>query len=134
MHRSLLLGLLLTSGCAGTLYSRFAGPVTTPPDVVFNCVQTELKSLGYVRTQYNDATRWYVAQRTEQNQVSSGLYRRTVHVLDTQVKPEGTGSQLEITAHTYDEFANAKGNDRDERKAADRVLLDAKALGQACSK
>lgn len=134
MRRPLILGLLLTSGCAGTLYSRFAGPVTNPPDEVYKCVQGELKTLGYSRTQYNDATHWYVAQRTEQNQVSSGLYRKTVHVLDTQVKAAESGSQLEITAHTYDEYANAKGTDRDERKAADQVLLDARALGQACSK
>lgn len=135
MRRPLILGLLLSLGCAGTMYSRFAGPVTSPPDEVYGCVQAQLKTMGYQRTQYNDGTRWYVAQKNEQVQSSSGLYRKTVHVLDTQVKSDGAGqSSLEIVAHTFDEYANAKGTDRDERKAADRVLVDAKTLGQACAK
>lgn len=134
MRRLFLLGLLLCPGCAGTLYSRFAGPVTTSPDETYACVQKQLKDMGYSRTQYNDNTRWYVAQKIEQNPNSSGLYRKTLQVLDTQVKTGAEGTQLQITAHTYNEYANAKGNDRDEQKASDRVLIDAKTLGQACGK
>lgn len=135
MRLPLLLGLTLTGACAGTLYSRFAGPVTAPADEAYGCVQEQLKTMGYQRTQFNAGTRWYVAQKSEQLQSSSGLYRKTVHVLDTQVKSDDAGhSTLEITAHTYDEYANAKGVDREERKAAERVMLDARALGQACAK
>jgi hypothetical protein len=134
MRRLFLLGLLLSTGCAGTLYTRFAGPVTASPDETYSCVQKQLRDMGYSRSQYNDNTRWYLAQKTEQNQNSSGLYRKTLQVLDTQVKSEATGTQLEITAHTYNEYANAKGNDRDEEKASGQVLADAKTLGQACGK
>ncbi len=128
------LALLLAAGCAGTLYSSFAGPATSPPDAVFACVQAQTKELGYARTQYNEKTRWYVAQRTEQNQVSSGLYRKTLHVLDTQVKEGASGTELLITAHTYDEYTNAKGTEREERKAAESTVRDARLLGQACVK
>jgi hypothetical protein len=135
MRYPLLFGLTLTGACAGTLYSRFAGPVAAPADTVYTCVQAQLKDLGYQRIQYNDATHWFVAQKTEQSQISSGLYRKTVHVLDTQVKAGADGSsQLEITARTFDEYANAKGVDREERKAAERVQLDARTLGEACIK
>jgi len=134
MRPSLLPGLLLATACAGALYAKYAGPAASPPDQVYTCVRTQLKTMGYERTQYDEHTGWYVAEKAERNLVSSGLYRKTVHVLDVRVKPAGENqATLEITAHTYDEFANVKGADRQERKAADRVTLDAQTLGQACT-
>lgn len=134
MRRLFLFGLLVSTGCAGTLYTRFAGPVTSPPDETYACVQKQLKEMGYARMQYNDNTRWYLAQKNEQNQNSSGLYRKTLQVLDTQVKTEASGTQLEITARTYNEYSSAKGVDKDEEKASNEVLTDARKLGQACGK
>jgi hypothetical protein len=135
MRLSILLGLTLTTACSGALYSRFAGPASRPADQVYACVQAQLKELGYSRTQYDDSARWYAAQKIVTNQNASGLYRHTIEVLDTKVKSEGSGpATLEITARTLDEFANARGQDRQERKASDRVQLDARTLGQACIK
>jgi hypothetical protein len=135
MRFPLLLGLTLTTACSSALYSRFAGPANSPADEVYACVQAQLKTLGYQRTQYDESARWYAAQKIVTNQDASGLYRHTIEVLDTKVKSDATGpATLEITARTYDEFANARGQDRQERKASDRVQLDARTLGQACIK
>jgi hypothetical protein len=135
MRLSSLLGLLLATGCAGTLYSRYAGPTTTDPAQVYACLQSELKSMGYQRTQYNEETRWYVARKVDlQTQVSSGLYRRTLNVLDTQVNTDKTGKTvLQITARTYQEYATPRGFDDQEEKASDQVQLDAAALSKACA-
>ncbi|HXI20302.1 MAG TPA: hypothetical protein VNH46_04415, partial [Gemmatimonadales bacterium] len=107
------LGLLLATGCAGTFYSRTASPAPGGPDEVYACVQKELKDMGYQRTQYKEDTRWYVARRVDaETQVSSGLYRRTLNVLDTQVDRDDSGKAvLAITAHTYQEFATPRGFD-----------------------
>ena len=128
--------LLLSTACANTvLYSRFAGPVTGSPEEVYACVVAQLKTMGYRRTQYDETARWYMAEKIVKNQVSSGLYRHTLEVLDSRVKSaESGGATLEITARTFDEFASARGEDRQERKASDRVQLDARTLGQACAK
>lgn len=134
MRRLLTLGLLLSAGCSSTLYTRFAGPVTTSPEETYACVQKQVKEMGYNRTQFNESTRWYVAQKTEQNQNSSGLYRKTLQILDTQVKSEAGGTQLEINAHTYNEYTNARGTEREEVKASGGVLTDAQTLGKACGK
>jgi hypothetical protein len=135
MPRVFACSLLLATACASALFSRYAGPVTGPPEDVYACVVAQLKTMGYQRTQYDETARWYMAQKIVKDQVSSGLYRHTIEVLDSRIKSaESGGTSLEITARTFDEFANARGEDRQERKASDRVQLDARTLGQACAK
>lgn len=127
--------LLLGAGCAGTLYSHFAGPSASSADVTYDCVQAQLKTLGYSRTQYNDSNRWFVAQKVTKEPSSSGLYRQTLEVLDTKVNMSSDGkATLDIKASTYDQYATARGTDQQERKASDGVQADARTLGQACTK
>lgn len=128
------LALLLAAGCASTLYGHFAGPAAGSADEAYACVQAQLKTLGYSRTQFKEETRWFVAQKVSNEQNSSGLYRNTHNVLDTQVKVDKDGRpSLDIKARTYEQYANAKGESQEEQKASERVLLDAQALGRACA-
>lgn len=128
------LALAAAMGCASTLYGHFAGPAAGTADEAYACVQSQLKTLGYSRTQYKEETRWFVAQKNSVENNSSGLYRQTQNVLDTKVNIDKNGApSLDIKARTFDTYATAKGDDRQERKASDRVQLDAKALGQACA-
>jgi hypothetical protein len=126
---------LMLTGCAGTLYSHYAGPAQGTADEAYACVQAQLKELGYVRSQYNTSTRWILAQKSRQEPSSSGLYRQTLEVLDTKVDVSKDGVvSLEIKARTYDQYATVKSDDAQERKASDRVQIDARTLGQACTK
>jgi hypothetical protein len=135
MRRSLPLLLGLAAGCAGTLYSHYAGPTSSSADEAYACVQAQLKTLGYSRKQYDESKRWFVAQKITKEPSSSGLYRQTIEVLDTRVVATDQGAAtLDITARTYDQYATARGEDQQERKASDRVQIDARTLGQACAK
>ena len=135
MRLSHLLVLSLATACSATLYSRYAGPAAGTPDEVYSCVQGQLKTLGYVRAQYDSAAKWYLAKKIVKDQVSSGLYRHTIEMLETKVKVSNEGEPtLDITARTFEEFATARGEDQQERKASDRVQIDARTLGKACAK
>jgi hypothetical protein len=126
---------LLLTGCASTLYSHYAGPVQGTADEAYACVQAQLKELGYARNQYNPGNHWFLAQKISQEQSSSGLYRHTLNVLDTKVTVSKSGVvSLDIKARTYDQYASVKSDDAQERKASDRVQLDAQTLGQVCAK
>lgn len=128
------LTLLVLAGCAGTLYSHYAGPAEGNVDEAYACVQEQLKQLGYARVQFNQGTHWFVAQKVTQEQSSSGLYQQTVSVLDTKVNLAKSGEViLDIKARSYDQYATARGNDKQEEKAGDRVQADARVLGRACA-
>ena len=134
MRVSMPLALLFLAGCAGTLYSHFAGPSNNTADGTYACVQNQLKTMGYSRTQYNEGSRWYVAQKIVKESNPSGLYRQTLETIDTKVNTTSDGkATLDIKARTFDQYATARGDDQQERKASDRVQLDARALGQACT-
>jgi hypothetical protein len=135
MRPPAILVLLLATGCASTLYSHYAGPVTTPPAEVYACVQEQMKTLGYNRKQYNEQERWFLGTKVSKEPNSSGLYRETVNTLDTRVKVNKSGAaSLDIVARTYDIITTARGDDQQERKASERVQNDARTLGLACSK
>lgn len=135
MRRLLPFALILASGCSGTLYTHYAGPVASQPNDVYACVQEQMKTLGYTRKQFNESERWFVGEKITKEGVSSGLYKQTIHTIDTRVKPSANGpATLDIIARTFDEFATARGDDRQERKASERVQIDARTLGQACAK
>lgn len=126
--------LVSASACSGTLYQRYAGPVPGTPDETFACVQAQLTRLEYRRLQFDVTQRWFLAGKDRQDQNASGLYRKTVETLDTKVMPAAAGgSTLEITAHTYQEYANARGVDQQEQPASDAVKRDAQVLARACS-
>lgn len=125
--------VVLTAGCAGVQYQRYAGTVPTAPDETYACVQNELPKLGYRRSQFDVATRWFVGTKEEQDQVPSGLYRKTIEKLDVKVTDDKSGSSgLAIEAHTIHEFSNQRGIDQQEQQATDRVKRDAQLLARAC--
>ncbi len=132
--RNLLALATLLAACAGTQYSTFKGASTTAPDDVYTCVQEQMKTLGYRRTQYDGLERWFVGQKeTVDPTIASGMYRKTLHILDAKVRPDATGTTaLEIIARTYDEYSNQRGLDRQERKASELVRRDAQTLMQSC--
>lgn len=127
--------LLLAAGCTGgALYQSYAGPIPSAPTAAYSCVGEALTKQEYRRTQFNPTDGWYLAEKARQSQNASGLYRKTVDVLDVKVKPSADGgSALTIDAHTYEEYANARGVDRQEQKASDVVKRDAQLLARACS-
>lgn len=133
MRMLVTVGLLLTSACASSLYNHYAGPAAKAPADVYECVKEQMKSLGYARKQYDDTARLYIGEKVTRESVSSGLYKETIHQLETRVKESGGAAELDIIARTYDIFATARGDDRQERKASERVQLDARNLGQACT-
>lgn len=135
MRHLVLSSMLLLVGCApATLYVRYAGPAQGSADEAFACVQGQMKELGYHRAQFNSSTRWVVGEKIMRYQNASGLYIHTVETLDTKVdvSPQGVVN-LDVKARTLDKFATVKSDDLQERKADDRVQLDARALGRACA-
>lgn len=136
MKLSLPLLACLALGCAGSLVSTTQTAATAAPDDVYACVQAKLKDMGYNRSQFDATERWYVAEKPDPEvHVPSGLYRRTMMVLDTRVRPDASGNTvLEITARAYDEFDSARGLDKPERQVTNRAKLDAQTLQQACGK
>lgn len=133
---ALLAACTLLAGCGGTLVSTTRTSSSAAPDDLFDCVQNQLKTMGYNRMQYDALERWYVAQKPDPDtRVPSGLYRGTKNVLDTKVRPDASGATvLEITAKSFDEYTNARGTDSQERPVTERAKLDAQALQQACAK
>lgn len=126
--------LAAVTGCSGALYQSYAGPVPSSPKETYTCVAEQLTKQEYRRTQFNPEEGWYLAEKGRQGQNASGLYRKTLDVLDVKVKTAAAGgSDLEITAHTYEEYANARGVDRQEQTASDIVKRDAQLLARACS-
>jgi hypothetical protein len=133
--RSLSVVLLVAAaGCTGALYQTYAGTVTSNPKDAYTCVSEQLTRQEYRRTQFNPEEGWYLAEKGRQSQNASGLYRKTVDVLDVKAKPAASGgTDLSITAHTYEEYANARGVDRQEQAASEEVKRDAQVLARACS-
>lgn len=130
-----LLACTLLAGCAGSLVSTTRGSSSAAPDDVYACVQNQFKTLGYTRIQYDALERWYVAHKPDEDaRVPSGLYRKTMNVIDTRVRPDASGATvLEITAKSYEEYVNARGVDQQERQVTQRARLDAQALQRACA-
>jgi hypothetical protein len=133
MRASIVSVLLLLTACGGTQYQRYAGVVPSAPEVTYQCIQTEMPKLGYRRLQYDASTLWFVGVREEQDQVPSGLYRKTIEKLDVKVTPENGASALAIEAHTIHEYSNQRGIDQQEQQATERVKRDAQLLARACS-
>lgn len=136
MHSRLLTAaLLILAGCSGSLYTSLAGTTTATPTDAYSCVEGQLKTLEYKRTQYNAKEQWIIAERPNPEEAARGPnVRKTVDVLEVYVKPDPSGSTgLVVQARTFDEFANSRGVDRQERKSTNRVLADARKLGQACA-
>lgn len=135
MRRFAALLLLVLPACAGRLYSATKTSTSGAPDDVYQCVQNQFKTMGYRRIQFDAMDRWFLAEKEEAGvQVSSGLYRKTWMTLDTRVRPNADGTTvLEITAHSYQEYASARGPDRTEQPVSSRAKLDAKALHEACA-
>ncbi len=130
-----LLACTLLASCGGTLVSTTRGSSSAAPDDVYACVQNQFKTLGYTRIQYDALERWYVAHKPDSDaRVPSGLYRKTMNVIDTRVRPDASGATvLEITAKSYEEYANARGVDRQERQVTERAKMDAQELQRACA-
>ncbi len=135
MRRLTALLLIALPACSGTLYNTTRANTSGAPDDVYQCVQNQLKTMGYRRMQYDAMDRWYLAEKEETGvQVSSGLYRKSWITLDTRVRPNADGTTgLEITAHSYQEYASARGPDRTEQPVSTKAKLDAKSLHEACA-
>lgn len=126
--------LVAAAGCSGALYQSYAGTVTSNPKDAYTCVAEQLTKQEYRRTQFNPEEGWYLAEKSRQTQNASGLYRKTVDALDVKAKPAASGgTDLTITAHTYEEYANARGVDRQEQTASEESKRDAQILARACS-
>ncbi len=128
-----LAGLAL--GCAGTLVSTSHATTGGAPDDVYQCVQTQLKAMGYSRTHYDPSDRWYVAQKEDSTvRVASATFRKAMNVLDTRVRPDASGNTaLEITVSSFEEYSNARGIDQQQRSATATARSDAARLQQACA-
>jgi hypothetical protein len=133
---SIILLASALSACGGSLYYTIQGSSLDSPDAVYGCVQDQLQTLKYRRTQYDTDSRWYIAEKVDStDRVSSGLYRKTVDRLEARVRPDASGaSTLEITVKTRQEFATAAGTTSEERPASARVKRDASAVAAACGK
>ena len=133
--RVLLLSVSLLAACSSAMLLTLQGSSSAAPDDVYTCVQEQFKTLGYRRMQYDALERWFVGQKEETDGgVASGQYRKTLNILDTRVRPDAAGTTtLEITAKSLEEYSNARGIDRQERKPTNQVKLDARTLQQACA-
>ncbi len=130
-----LLVLLLAAGCARTLYAAYASTSPRAPDDVYRCLQDELRKLGFGRSQYDAGSRWIRAQRVDStSQVSSGLYRRTVDLIEARARPDANGNtSIELKVQSFDEFATTRGFTQEERPASGAARRDAQRVGLACS-
>lgn len=134
-RRLAVLAAVALAACSGTFYSVSTGRTDTAPDDVYGCVETQLKQLGYQRTQYDVTERWYVGKRIDPSaRVSSGTFRKRYDLLDTKVVPGADGkSALTVKASTFDEYATTQGITTDERSASSKAREDAGTLVRACS-
>ncbi|HXG45836.1 MAG TPA: hypothetical protein VNJ71_13885 [Gemmatimonadales bacterium] len=130
-----LLVVLLFAGCARALYAAYVSTSPRAPDDVYGCVQEQLRKLRFSRTQYDTGDRWIVAQRIDSTgQVSSGLYRRTVDVIEARARPDASGNTtIELKVRTFDEFATTRGLTQEERPASAAAKREAQQLALACS-
>jgi hypothetical protein len=129
-----LLGSL--TACGGPLFYTSKSTSLATPDEVYQCVQTQLKSMRYFRAQYDTDSRWFVGQKVDTaNTVSSGNFRRTMNRIDAKVQPDATGAtSLELKVQTFNEFGTAAGTQSDERKASAGVKRDAATLAEVCGR
>jgi len=123
-------------GCAGgTLYTSLAGVSSVAPTDAYVCAEKQLQLLEYRRAQYDNKALFIIGERRNDDEAGHGAtFRKTLDILEVYVKPGSSAtSELSVKARTFDEQSNSQGVTRDERKSSNRVLADARKLGQACA-
>ncbi len=136
--RRFLTALLISAvaGCAGgTLYTSLVGASSVAPSDAYICAEKQLQLLEYRRTQYDNKALFIIGEKRNDEEAGSGAtFRKTLDILEVYVKPGNSGmTELSVKARTFDEQSNSQGVTRDERKSSNRVLADARKLGQACA-
>ncbi len=124
------------AGCAGgSLYTTLAGASNVAPSDAYTCAEKQLQVLEYRRTQYDNKALFIIGEKRNDDEAGQGTtFRKTIDILEIYVKPGTSGtSDLTVKARTFDELGNTQGIVREERKSSNRVLADARKLGQACA-
>jgi hypothetical protein len=131
-----VLALTALSGCAGgSLYTTLAGSSSVAPSDAYSCAEKQLQTLEYRRTQYDNKALFIIGEKRNDEEAGSGTtFRKTVDILEVYLKASASGTaDLTVKARTFDELGNTQGIVREERKSSNRVLADARKLGQACA-
>ena len=126
--------LLLTAGCAGTLYLSINGTSRRTPVEVFDCVKSQVPILGYTQTSFDVDKHRITARKYDwETRVADTQFRRMVERLSIEVASSvGGGAHLKIGAHTFAEFVTQRGPTEIEQSASPPVRAAAQKLLEAC--
>jgi hypothetical protein len=135
MRRVVPVLLAAVAACSSTLYQNYVSATAAPPEDAYTCVQGQLKTLGYQRSQYDAGKHWFVGQRVDPTaRVASPQFRKRIDILDVTVSADAGGqTRLAIKASTQDEYSNQRGLDRQDQQASLQVKTDARKLAEACA-
>ena len=132
-----LLSLTVAVACAGaTRSTSLAGtsPVAAPD--VFECLQKELKTVGFAQTSYDTEALRITARKFDERQRRPDVqFRRIVDRLEIQVAP-GTGdamTNITVDARTFAEYTTHRGPTEEQEKTSTTAQAAGRTLIQKCS-
>jgi len=126
--------VLLSAGCAGTLYQTSGATSPRPPVEVFDCVRAQIPVLGYTLTSVDNEEHRVTARKYDwETRMADTQFRRMIERLSIELTPSAAGgAQLKIAAHTFAELMTQRGQTEIEHEASPAVKAAAQALLEAC--
>ena len=80
--------MLLSAGCAGTLYLTLGGTSPRPPAEVFDCVRAQIPVLGYTQTSVDVDEHRVTARKYDwETRSADTQFRRMVERLSIELTP-----------------------------------------------
>lgn len=134
-HRfGLVLLALLPAACGGVLYATRSALTTRAPDDLYECTETQFKTLGYRRVAHDVTDRRLVGERLDSRLGSpSTMFRRGFHRMEVTMRPDASGNTaMEIKVQTFKEFETQAGQRLEEEKVHPSAELDARKLVEVC--
>ena len=133
-HLALGASLLLPAGCGGTLYLAMNGTSPRPPVEVFDCVRTQIPTLGFAQTSLDlDEHRVTARKFDTATRDADTRFRRMVERLSIELTNSADGgARLKIAAHTFAELMTQRGPTEIEQSASPAVKAAAQKLLEAC--
>jgi hypothetical protein len=131
-----LAGLAL-SGCGGAVRTTsLTGTSPTPAPDAFECLRTQLKTVGFAQTSYDSDELRITARKFDETVRRADVnFRRLVDRLEIQVAP-GTGdaiTQIAVDAKTFGEYHTHRGPTEEQEKTSTTAQSAAQTLIQKCS-
>jgi hypothetical protein len=133
---TLIVGLAIVGCAGGTRTTSLSGTSPVPAPDAFECLQNQLKTVGFAQTSYDtDELRITARKFDETVRRPDVTFRRLVDRLEITVAP-GAGvavTDIAVNAKTFAEYNTHRGPTEEQEKTSTTAQSAAQTLIQKCS-